>query len=112
MVLDDVELGGVHIPKGAVVLLVWGSGNRDPERFDDPERFSIDRDQLAKNQLAFGRGIHMCLGAPLARLEGRVAIDRLLSRFDTIRYTPGKNTFAVIDSVIMRTLEELHLDVA
>jgi cytochrome P450 len=111
MVREDVRLGEVSIPKGSVVLLVWAAGNRDDAKFAEPERLWSERPLVAKSQLAFGRGIHTCLGAPLARLEGRIAIGKLVERFPNMRYAPGKNDFTHIDSVIMRTLKELHLEV-
>ncbi|GAA0379821.1 cytochrome P450 [Microbispora corallina] len=66
-VLEDVEIGGVRIPRGVEVALLFGSANRDPEVFDDPDRFDVGR---ADNpHISFGAGIHFCLGAPLARVE-------------------------------------------
>ncbi len=82
---EDTDLGGVPIPKGAVVLVMWGSGNRDDGRFEDPERFWVQRPNALRDHLAFGFGIHKCLGARLARLEGEVAFEQLLSRLRNIR---------------------------
>lgn len=67
--LDDVAVGGYRIPRGSTVILWLGAGNRDGERFPDPERFDIARQDT--HHLAFGAGAHYCLGAPLARLQGR-----------------------------------------
>lgn len=79
---EDVELGGRQIAAGEVVNVWVGAANRDPEIFDDPETFRPER---SPNQhLAFGKGIHYCLGAPLARLEADIALDQLLTRFDRI----------------------------
>jgi cytochrome P450 len=75
----DTELHGVSIPKGATVMLVLGAGNRDPRAWDEPDRLLLDRP--VKRNLAFGEGIHHCLGAPLARLEARVALRLLLARW-------------------------------
>ena len=71
-------LGGVQIPKDAIVLPCYAAANRDPKRFADPDRFDIDRD--TQGHLAFGLGIHFCLGAGLARLEARVALEAWTQR--------------------------------
>ena len=73
----DVELGGVAIPKGAYVVPLLGSANRDERRFRDADRFDLDRD--TRGQLGFGFGAHFCLGASLARLEARTALEALVS---------------------------------
>jgi cytochrome P450 len=71
-------LHGATIPEGALVRLVWGAANRDPREFPDADRFDVRR--RIKRHLAFGQGIHFCLGKSLARLEARVAFEELLSR--------------------------------
>jgi len=78
-VARDVDLYGRTVPEGSVMLLLVGSANRDGRRFPDPDRFDIHRN--IGQQLTFGYGIHFCLGAALARLEGRVALDEVLTRF-------------------------------
>jgi len=78
-VAREVEYYGTTIPEGSAVLLLVGSANRDERRFDHPDRFDIHRDDL--QHLTFGFGVHYCLGANLARLEGRIALDELLNRF-------------------------------
>jgi cytochrome P450 len=85
IVTSDTELAGVTVPAGSLVLVLWGAANRDDRKFEDPERFRIDRPSVAKHQTAFGYGIHMCVGAPLARLEGRIAFGRLLDRLTNFR---------------------------
>ena len=74
-----VELHDTVIPAGDRALLVWAAANHDERNWEDPERFDVTRAQ--KRHLAFGEGIHFCLGAPLARLEARIAIGELLGRF-------------------------------
>jgi cytochrome P450 len=108
-VTQDTVLQGVEIPQGSVVLLAWASGNRDPRRFDDPERFIIDRERVAKDQLAFGRGAHLCLGAPVARLEGRVAFEQLFARLRNIRLS-DRNDYTHLRSVKYRAPAALHIE--
>ncbi len=76
---EPLEVGGVLIPAGEPVLVVTSSANRDPARFPDPDRLDLGRD--ASGHVAFGHGIHYCVGAPLARLEGEIAFGALLARF-------------------------------
>jgi cytochrome P450 len=80
----DVELGGTKIPAGSVVMLLWGSANRDAGAFPAPDDVDLQRPN-AKEHVAFGEGIHYCLGAALARLEARIAIDTLLDRLADLR---------------------------
>lgn len=76
--LADIEIAGVTIPKGASLWLVVAAGNRDPLRFEDPDRFDPDREDV--RHLGFGSGVHSCFGAPLARLEAQVALSELARR--------------------------------
>ncbi|HUB76951.1 MAG TPA: cytochrome P450, partial [Solirubrobacteraceae bacterium] len=85
-----VELSGVTIPAGSVVCVNLGAANHDPAHFPGPERFDIAREN-AGDQLAFGKGRHFCLGAPLARLETRVALRALHERLGRIRVTAGRD---------------------
>jgi cytochrome P450 len=80
-VTKDVEHHGRDVPEGSVMLLLNASGNRDERKFPEPDRFDIHR--RIDHHLSFGYGIHFCLGAALARLEGRVALDEVLKRFPT-----------------------------
>lgn len=78
-VANDVVYHGQTIPAGSALLLMSGSANRDDRKFDDPDTFDIHR--VANNHLSFGRGTHFCLGASLARVEGRVALEEILKRW-------------------------------
>jgi cytochrome P450 len=82
----DAELGGVTLPRGAMVMMRYAAANRDPERYDEPDRFLADRAN-ARTHLAFGRGIHMCVGNMLSRKEMTVAFEELLPRISGITLT-------------------------
>ncbi|MEU1402914.1 cytochrome P450 [Streptomyces sp. NPDC005728] len=81
--IADIEVRGVTIPKGSRIWLVLAAGNRDPQRFADPDRFDPDRGDI--QHLGFGSGIHSCFGAPLARLEAQIALTELVRRLDNPR---------------------------
>ncbi|MYW46221.1 cytochrome P450 [Streptomyces sp. SID486] len=81
--ITDIEVRGVTIPKGSRIWLVLAAGNRDPERFKEPERFDPDRGDI--QHLGFGSGIHSCFGAPLARLEAQMALSELARRLENPR---------------------------
>ena len=85
--LADVEIGGVKVPAGANLLLLIASANHDPDIFADPERLDIHRAN-AKDHIAFGYGAHICLGAPLARLELRVVLEEVSARLPGLRIVP------------------------
>jgi cytochrome P450 len=109
-----VTLAGVEIPPGATVMISSAAVNRDPGKFDSPATFRLGRPE-AKEHLAFGRGLHGCPGAPLARIEARVSLERLLARLDDIRIDPAAHgpaearRFAYVPSYQFRTLQALHL---
>lgn len=84
---DDTPIGGKLIRKGAAVMAVMAAGNRDPDRFADPDRLDLRRTD--NRHLAFGWGAHFCFGAPLARMEARIAFAALLDRLDDIRVEGG-----------------------
>ena len=88
MVLKDAELGGMTIPRGAMVQLRYAAANRDPAKYPDPDRFDMDRAN-ARSHLAFGKGIHMCVGNMLSRKEMAVAYSELLTRLSDFRLADG-----------------------
>ncbi len=103
--LEPVEIGGVTIPARAWVLCATSSANRDPVRFADPDRLDVGRD--AGGHVAFGHGIHYCLGAPLARLEGEIAFGALLSRFPGLSLAADPTTLRWRPSSLIHGLETL-----
>jgi cytochrome P450 len=102
---EELPVGGQTIPAGNLVLAMLGAANRDPARFDDPERLDVGRDEGAP--MSFGGGIHFCLGAALARMEGQIVLDRLLDRFATMELVGGPPT--VRDSLTLRGLVDLRV---
>jgi hypothetical protein len=86
--LKEADIGGVKVPPGAMVLVLLGSANHDESMFSEPEHFNMARG--SKSGLAFGHGPHFCLGAPLARLEARVALEELVARFRGFERLPGE----------------------
>jgi cytochrome P450 len=105
--LEDIELGGVTIKKSNVVVAMLSSANRDDAIFTDPERLDIARDP--NRHLGFGLGIHFCLGAPLARMEGRIAFNKLLARFPGIRLAVPREQIRWRMSPVFRGLESLPI---
>ena len=103
----DVELAGVPIPAGSLVLPLLASANRDERQFEDAGRFDVTRN--AQGHLGFGLGIHFCLGASLARLEARVALEELLARY--ARFEPAEGRVEYIDSFLVRGPKRLPLRV-
>jgi cytochrome P450 len=109
------EVGGVAIPAGTTVMVLNGAANRDPKRFECPAEFRIDRTN-ARQHIAFGHGIHTCPGAPLARAEARVSIERLLDRTTDIRISDAAHGSAsarhyeYVPTFMLRGLRELHLE--
>ncbi|MEY8014571.1 cytochrome P450 [Mycobacterium servetii] len=110
-----VNVGGVDLPSGTTVMIVQAAANRDPRRFEDPTTFDPAR-KNARQHIAFGRGIHSCPGAPLARAETRVALERLLDRTSDIRideraHGPANDRrYQYVPTYILRGLTELHLE--
>jgi cytochrome P450 len=81
---QGVTVGGVEIPSGSSVLLMWAAANRDPKVFPEPHRFVLDRDARRTRVMSFGFGIHACMGQPLARMEMRVALSELFTRLPNV----------------------------
>lgn len=99
----DTVLGNVAIPAGATVLLFWGAGNRDPETFKNPDDIDLTR---PKKHMTFGRGIHTCIGAPLARLEAQTVLEVLLDRTAHIALDPNDSP-RWVESLQVRRYERL-----
>ncbi|MEU0539950.1 cytochrome P450 [Nocardia sp. NPDC005978] len=110
----STTVGDVDIPAGSIVMLCIGAANRDPRKFDRPDEFRLDRPN-SREHIAFGRGIHTCAGAPLARTEGRVTLDRLLDRvtdltIDDDAHGPADGReFHYEPTFLLRGLQELHV---
>ena len=103
MTMADVEIGGRQIPKGSIVAAVIGAANRDPAHFPDPDRLDVSRQE--NRHIAFGFGIHFCLGAPLARIEGQVAIGTLLRRWRALKLVSDTPEWR--ESSVLRGLKTL-----
>ena len=108
------SLGGVEIPAGTTVMIASAAVNRDPGKFDDPATFRLGRPG-ARDHLAFGRGIHTCPGAALARTETRISLERMLARMRDISLDPehhgpeGDRRFTYLPTYVFRALAKLHL---
>lgn len=108
-------LGRVHIQAGTVIMLCIGAANRDPRKFDNPNEFRVDRKNV-REHIAFGRGIHTCAGAPLARVEGQITINRLLDRTRDMvtaeaKHGPlGHRRYRYEPTFLLRGLTELHIE--
>ena len=104
--IGDVEIGGKRIAAGQRILAIVGAANRDPDVFANPDELDIGRDEIS--HLSFGRGIHYCLGSPLAILEGRIAFTSLLARFSSIRLA-SEPVFK--EQIVLRGVEELWVEI-
>src|SRR4051794_39126244 len=108
-------LGGIEIPAGATLMLVPGACNRDPRTFEHPDEFDLDRVN-GRQHVAFGHGLHTCAGAPLARAEGRVTLNRFLDRTSDIRISErehgpeGARRYDYLPTYFLRGLQRLHLE--
>ena len=104
-VLENCEVNGFPLRKRDNIVLLLGAANRDPDVFVDPDRLDIDRRQ--GRHLSFGGGIHHCLGAPLARLEGRIVLEMLLDRFKSMRLLGDRPRFR--QGIVLRGLQSLQV---
>jgi pulcherriminic acid synthase len=104
-VAEDTEVAGVSIPAGSTVYVLLGSANRDAEHYPDPDKFQLTRDH--SDHMAFGVGVHYCIGAPLARLEAMTSMNRLLEMFPDLRL--AKDTRIRFDGPVYRSPENLTI---
>lgn len=108
-------LAGVHIPAGTVLMLCLGAANRDPRKFENPHEFRLNRKNV-REHIAFGRGIHTCAGAPLARIEGVITIRRLLARMSEITISEADHgpiddrRYIYDPTFLLRGLTELNIN--
>ena len=107
-------VGGVDIAPGTVVMVLPGAANRDPRRFENPHEFDLERKNV-REHMAFARGVHSCPGGPLARVEGRVSIERILDRMADIKINEAKHgpadnrQYIYEPTYILRGLNQLHI---
>ena len=107
-VMEEVDLGGVSLEKGDIVLLSYLAGNYDPARYDHPERIDLKRSGI-KNHLAFGRGIHFCVGNQLARSEMRISLARLFARLNNLRFSPDWEEPGIAPIYHVHAVDSLHV---
>ncbi len=107
-VTHNVTLDGTSVPAGAHVILMWPAANRDPEVYDHPDEIRLDRPN-PRHHVGFGWGIHLCVGAPLARIEAKVAIETLLARTRTFRIDPAGEPLRYHLNLMVRRLVSLPL---
>jgi cytochrome P450 len=105
IVKEDTELGGVELPTGSVVQLRYAAANRDPRKFENPDKFDIER-KNARAHLAFGKGPHMCVGNMLSRKEILVAFDELLERLDNFAVA-DEDAITVLPNILLRGVTKL-----
>jgi len=107
VVKQDTELGGVKMPAGSVAQLRYAAANRDPAKFEDPDRFDIER-KNARAHLAFGKGPHMCVGNMLSRKEMLVAFDELLERLDDFAVA-DEDGITILPNILLRGVTRLPI---
>ena len=115
LVRRTTTLGGVHLKAGTIVMLCLGAANRDPRKFEDPHEFRPDRKNV-REHIAFGRGIHTCAGAPLARVEGQITVRRMLDRMSDIRIDESvhgpadRRDYTYEPTFLLRGLTQLRIE--
>jgi cytochrome P450 len=115
LALKKTKVGGVEVPAGTVVNVALSAASNDPDHFSNPHEFDIDRPGN-RDHLGFSKGVHGCLGAPLGRMESRVAIERILARTSDIRISeehhgpPGDRTYRFEPTYTFRSLADLHIE--
>ena len=107
--LVDTEVGGITIPEATACFIILAAANHDPAQFEDPDRFDITREP--RDHVAFGDGIHFCIGAPLARLEGAIAIGTMLERFPRLRIKDPAAPLTYKGSYFLRGLAGLAMSI-
>jgi cytochrome P450 len=107
-VTKDVQLAGVPLPAEARLVLIWPAANHDASAFEDPDSINVERD-APRRHVGFGWGIHLCLGAPLARLEARVAFEQLLARTSRFELGVAEEDLHHHKSLLVRRLMDLPL---
>ncbi|MCP3103984.1 cytochrome P450 [Myxococcus sp. K15C18031901] len=105
---EDVELGGVLLPEGARLLLLYGAANRDESLCPHAHKLDLDRDKVPPH-LTYGRGTHFCLGAPLARLQVQLTTNILLDHLEAPRLVPGQD-FGIWQSIVLRQMKHLKVE--
>ena len=115
LAVEDTEVAGIAIPAGTVLTVGLMAANNDPAHFPEPGRFDIDRPNK-RDHLGFSKGQHGCLGAPLARMEARVAIERLLARTGAVRISEehhglaGARRYNFEPTYTFRSMADLHIE--
>jgi cytochrome P450 len=111
----DTKVGETEVPAGTLLTICYTAASNDPAHFEHPEKFDIDRPHV-RDHMGFGRGVHGCLGAPLGRMESRIAIEELLARVKDIRISeehhgpPGARRYRFEPTYTFRSLAELHVE--
>lgn len=103
----EVEIGGITIPAGAQLLLAFAAGHRDPDKFEDPNTFDVAREG-ARAHLSFGKGVHLCIGAPLARLEMKIMLETMADLIPDVRLVDDQD-FTIVPNLVFRNLEHLSV---